>query len=124
MFQYIFNIRDNAAYTFRFRWLDDTGAPVDITGYTFLMQGRVLPNADDPPVFELSTAGGEFVVDGTVTDHNEFTVTFPPGEVPVPPGYNQGYYYSDMLYKVGGAGDPKPVGFGVVAVSKGPTVWA
>lgn len=122
MFRFIFNIRDNADYMFRFVWTDSNGEPVDLDGSEFLMQGRVLPGSPGDPVFELSTAGGEIVVDDTVTPvKNEFTITFPRGEVPVAPNWNQSQYYADILRKVGDV--VTPVGYGVVVVSKGPTQW-
>lgn len=121
MFRYIFNIRDNADYTFRFVWTDVNGNPVNLEGSAFLMQGRVVPGAAGDPIFELSSAEGDIVVDPNVDEKNQFTITFPRGEVPLEGMQTQSTYYSDILRKVGDV--VTTVGYGLVVVSRGPTQW-
>jgi len=122
MFRFIFNIRDNADYTFRFVWTDINGQPVDLEGSEFLMQGKVTPGAPGDPIFELSSADGEIVVDPDITPtKNQFTITFARGIVPIANGFTQSSYYSDILRKVDDA--VTTVGYGVVVCSKGPTQW-
>jgi hypothetical protein len=48
-------------YTITFS--DDNGAPIDITGWDFEMQGRRKYGASDPPYFAVSTGAG--ITNGT-----------------------------------------------------------
>jgi hypothetical protein len=118
MFRFIFNVRDNADYSFPFTWVDGSGDPVDLTGSEMLMQGKRSAK-DIEPVFELSTADDTIVLDGTTT--NLFTLVFAKGLIPLDEGLDQSTYVADLLRKVGAS--ITPVGYGLVVVVKGPTVW-
>ena len=55
-----------------FSWLDASGAPIDLTGYTAKMQARVTAVSPDT-IIDLSTEGGEIILGG-VAGSVEFRV--------------------------------------------------
>jgi hypothetical protein len=118
MFRFIFNVRDNADYSFPFTWVDGAGAPVDLTGSEFKMQGKASPT-DPTPVFDLNTDDDTIVLDPDIT--NKFTIIFPRGTVPLQDSLYSSTYVADLLRKVGSS--ITPVGYGIVIVAKGPTEW-
>lgn len=60
--RYDITIEAGATFTLSLTYVDDTGAPVDLTGYTARMQLRAAIG-DTTPVIELSTSNGRISID-------------------------------------------------------------
>jgi len=62
--RYDITIEAGATFTLSLTYVDDTGAPVDLTDYTARMQLRA-SISDTTPVIELTTSNGRISIDAT-----------------------------------------------------------
>lgn len=69
-------------WTITFYFTDDSGNPINISGYSAQMQGRITPNSSNPPVILASTGNGYITIVGvsgllTITLPNAYTSLLP-----------------------------------------------
>ena len=64
-------IEQGATFNPVLTWKDQTGTPIDLSGYSARMQVRAEIDAADPPLMDLTSVGGELVLGGAAG-----TITF------------------------------------------------
>ena len=76
-------IKQGATFDLPISYTDELGNPIVITGYTAKMQIRKTPEANNPPLLDLSTENGDIAIDGPngiveVTINRNITAALPP----------------------------------------------
>lgn len=107
---YDFEIEQGATFSLSFRWKDDAGVPIPLTGYTARMQVRASVSAP-VPLLELSVANGRLVIDAPA---GRVTIALDPATTAAM-AWKRGVYDLEL---VSPAGDVVRLVSGAVTVSR------
>lgn len=110
MFSIRFEFRNNIDFIHTFRWIDDNGDPVDLSGSSLRLHVK-RKASDAKPVLELSSENGLATL--TAGEINVFTLKFP--RYSLPPGN----YVFDLKRIV--SGEHLPLAEGEIQVAAGVT---
>ena len=110
MFSIRFEFRNNIDFIHTFKWIDENGDPVDLSGSTLRL--HVKRKAEDPkPVLEMTTENNLAVV--SLGETNVFTLKFPRYAL------SPGTYVFDLKRIVGG--NHLPMAEGIIKILHGVT---